>query len=215
VLSRWYALPGAYREAAAMRRLWDLAGGLVPMRAPGDWNQALMELGATVCLPRSPRCDVCPVAKLCRARSLGRPEAFPRAARRRATVRLRRAIVWIERRGRVLVERLEGRLLDGLWEPPGAALANARPARAALESALGRLGVKARLSDAGVRVRHTITHRAIEVELWLGQLTGRTPIRRNLRWVSTGSPEVALTALTKKAGRRLEPPAERRDPGRK
>src|SRR5207247_217348 len=77
VLSRWCALPVSIRDPRGARRLWALANALVPMRGVGDWNQALMELGATLCTPRSPSCQACPVKTSCRALALGSPEAYP------------------------------------------------------------------------------------------------------------------------------------------
>jgi len=198
VLSRQFALPVNARTAAGARRLWALAAALVPMRHPGDWNQALMELGATVCLPREPRCGACPVAKSCRARALGRPEAYPPAVSRRATERVRRAVALIERRGRVLVEQRHGALLAGLWEPPGVELANGASAQTAVAAKLAALGIGATLSDSGRRVRHAITHRAITVEVWSGRLTRTAPRRATLRWVERSHPALALTALARR-----------------
>jgi len=200
VLARWHARPWQVRKPADARVLWALATRLVPARGahPGDWNQALMELGATVCTPRAPRCEACPVARWCRARTLGRPEAFPPAAVRREGVRVRRAVAWIERRGRVLLARREGRLLAGLWEPPGVELAPGDDARGALARALRGLGIAARLEDLGLRVRHTITHRAIEVELWRATLL-RPPARSAaLAWTDPAARVRALTALTRR-----------------
>jgi A/G-specific adenine glycosylase len=198
VLSRLYALPAAIREPGGARRLWALAGSLVPMRRPGDWNQAVMELGATVCTPRAPACGGCPLRSLCRARRLDRVAEFPPVARRRATETMRRAVALIERRGRVLMERREGALLAGLWEPPGVELANGAAPAVALRAALASIGVRARLSDAGRVVRHTITHRAITVEVWQGALTGPAPRTARLRWVDPARPGVPLTALARK-----------------
>ena len=87
VLSRLFALPAAIREPRGAKALWALALALVPARGAGEWNQAIMELGATVCLPRSPRCDACPVRGQCRARVLGRIDAYPPVPARRATER--------------------------------------------------------------------------------------------------------------------------------
>ncbi|MGH7729627.1 MAG: A/G-specific adenine glycosylase, partial [Candidatus Eiseniibacteriota bacterium] len=92
VLSRLYALPAAIRDPRGARRLWALADSLVPMRRPGDWNQAMMELGATICTPRSPACARCPVRALCRARSLGRVDRYPPAVKRRTPQAIRRAV---------------------------------------------------------------------------------------------------------------------------
>ena len=77
VLARWLAEP-ALSSAAQ----WSLAGDLVPERAPDEFNQALMELGATVCTPKSPTCNACPVSRDCRAQAAGEPESYPARVRR-------------------------------------------------------------------------------------------------------------------------------------
>ena len=193
VLSRLGAVPAAIRDPGGARRLWELAGSLVPMRAPGDWNQALMELGATVCVARAPRCETCPVARWCRARARGRPEAFPPAHPRRPAVRLRRAVVLIRKRGRLLMIRRHGSLLEGLWEPPGVDLAQDADARRCLRPLMARLGVGGRVRDTGRRVSHTITHRTIEVEVW-SAAPGDTMAHQG-RWVDVDRTQVGITAL--------------------
>jgi len=198
VFSRHFGLPLSVRAPAGARTLWTLAEALVPMRDPGDWNQALMELGATICLPRAPRCGACPLARTCRALIEGRVDELPPAASRRATVRVRRAVALVSWRGRVLVERLSGSLLDGLWEPPGVELRDGEPAGPELEARLRRFGVRARLADTGRRVKHTITHRRIEVEVWEGAARAAPRPRRALRTIAPGEEGVALTALGSK-----------------
>ena len=197
VLSRLLAWPVSIRDAAGARRLWALADSLVPMRTPGDWNQALMELGATICTPRSPHCTSCPVKTWCRARTLGRAEDYPVVAPRRAVQRVRRAVALIERAGRVLMTRREGALLDGLWEPPGVELSR-RGAHASLSAELAARGIHARLEPTTRRVRHTITHRLIEVQIWQGTLTGTVRRSAKTRFVDPLRPAVPLTALASK-----------------
>ncbi|HEY2954766.1 MAG TPA: A/G-specific adenine glycosylase [Candidatus Eisenbacteria bacterium] len=198
VLSRVFALRASVRDPRGARRLWALAEALVPMRAPGEWNQALMELGAMVCVPRGPRCEICPVAALCRARALGRVGAFPPRETRRTGVPVNRAVALIVRRGRLLMARREGALLEGLWEPPGVEVANGASARARLLAELARLGVRARLAPTGRSVRHTITHRAITVSLWRGEGVGRVTPSARLRWVDPSRARLPLTALARR-----------------
>jgi A/G-specific adenine glycosylase len=81
VLSRVCIRAVAYREPRGQRELWALADSLVPARGAGDWNQALMELGATVCLPSSPRCAECPIRRWCRAHSIGASTSIRRGSR--------------------------------------------------------------------------------------------------------------------------------------
>jgi A/G-specific adenine glycosylase len=204
VLSRLRALPLGHRDAAGARALWALAGELVPARRPGDWNQALMELGATVCTPRAPRCAACPLRAACRALATGRVGQLPPAPARRAGVKVRQAVALIEWRGRMLVARRAGPLLDGLWEPPAVELRPRAPARRALEARLAGLGLRARLAPAGRRVRCSITHRDITAEVWRGALEGGARLPRSgaagepLRWVDPRRPALALTALAAK-----------------
>jgi A/G-specific adenine glycosylase len=201
VLSRLRALRATLREPRGAQALWALATALVPARRPGDWNQALMELGATVCTPRVPRCGECPVSRWCRAFALDRVAAFPPVFARRAVEEVRQAVVLIERRGRMLVARREGPLLAGLWEPPGVELASRRSARRALDARLAGLGLRARLAPAGTIIRYTITHRDITAEVWRGELAGSLPRSARLRWVDPRDPGVALTALAMKVAR--------------
>jgi A/G-specific adenine glycosylase len=178
--------------------------------APGEWNQALMELGATVCTPRAPRCHACPVRRHCRAFDSGRTAEFPPVAERRATVAVRRAVAIVERGGRWLLVRRSGPLLDGLWEPPGVELERDDDAGDVLEGELLRLGVRARLEDTGERVRHTITHRRITVEVWRARMIGPPPRTNSTRrWVVRGQRELALGALARRV-EELLPPVRRR-----
>ena len=195
VLARLHAAPVSIREPRDSRTLWALADSLVPMRAPGQWNQALMELGATICTPSAPRCGDCPLRRWCRAHASGRPEDFPLTSRRRAVERVRRAVALVENRGRMLLARRTGPLLDGLWEPPGVELLNGGSPRRALAAELQRLGVRAQLEATGHTVRHVITHRAIEVEVWRGTGAGR--LSSGAAW-HDGVRERPLTALARK-----------------
>jgi A/G-specific adenine glycosylase len=204
VLSRLFALRASVRDPRGARRLWRLADSLVPVPGAGEWNQAIMELGATVCLPRAPQCGECPVAKLCRARAQDRVHLLPPAAPRRRPERVRRAVALIARGGRLLVTRREGALLDGMWEPPGVELAGRASARPRLAEVLARLHVRARLAPTGRTVRHTITHRAIEVALWRGVLEADPPRSARLRWADPESRVLPLTALARRLGRGLQ-----------
>jgi A/G-specific adenine glycosylase len=198
VFARWAAKPLQLKRPADGRALWAMAEASMPARSTdaGDWNQALMELGATVCTPRAPKCDACPVAKWCRAHALGRADEFPPAAERRETVRIKRAVAWIEHRGRVLVVQRSGPLLDGLWEMPGADVARWSDAPPALADALRELGVRASLRPTEIRLAHTITHRAIEVRMWKGSTNA--PLTKSGRFVLPSRSKLTLTTATRK-----------------
>jgi A/G-specific adenine glycosylase len=102
------------------RRVARAAQALLDPSRPGDWNQAVMDLGATVCVPRRPRCPSCPVARHCLARASGRAPRLPRARARPPLPEVEVAVGIVRRGSSVLVGRRprEG-LLGGLWEFPG------------------------------------------------------------------------------------------------
>src|ERR1700731_2152923 len=77
VLARIFAVRGDLRDAKRWQGLQERADALLDPKSPGDWNQAVMELGATLCTPRAPQCLLCPVAQFCRARKLGLAGAIP------------------------------------------------------------------------------------------------------------------------------------------
>ncbi len=120
VLLRLYGKEGDPGNAAVSRWLWSRAERLVQRCGrPGDFNQALMELGATVCTPAAPACEVCPVAVHCAARRTGRCSEIP-TPRRRPKRHARSGLVALATRGeeRWLARRKASGLLGGLWEPP-------------------------------------------------------------------------------------------------
>jgi len=125
VLCRLFALRGDPTRAPLKKRLWQIAGDLVPAESPGDFNQALMELGATVCAPRAPRCGACPVRRACRARAGGVENELPELPQRRATVAVIRAAAVVWRKGRVLVVQVpaDAPRWGGFWRFPNADVA--------------------------------------------------------------------------------------------
>jgi A/G-specific adenine glycosylase len=88
VLARLGAVRGDLRESRRWQSLQKTAGELLDPKSPGDWNQAMMELGAMICTPRAPQCLLCPVAKFCCARQSGDPEAFPEKRKKREAVQI-------------------------------------------------------------------------------------------------------------------------------
>ena len=129
VLARLFALEQA-PEGAARRRYWELSAALLPPapEAPpksaendtGDFNQALMELGATVCTPQRPVCFLCPLADVCKARRAGEPERYPprKAVRPVPVVRVLTLLFRCQSGEVLLARRPAAGLWGGLWEPP-------------------------------------------------------------------------------------------------
>lgn len=155
VLARWTDEPEP-RDS----ELWALAEALVPPVRPGDFNQALMELGATICTPRAPRCLECPVRAFCAAYVAGTQEARPAPRRAKPLPHEHQAVAVVERDGRfLLARRHQDARLGGLWEFPGALRGVGESSAAAAERA-GRevTGVSARAISPIATVDHAFTH---------------------------------------------------------
>jgi A/G-specific adenine glycosylase len=173
VMARWLGLAEDVKRSGPRARLLAAAADLLEPSRPGDSNQALMEVGATVCLPRRPRCPLCPLRGACVAAAEGRPESYPppRPKRRSEAVRLLVAVV--EEGGRVLLYRRppESPLLAGTWELPWVELdGHAAAAGRRLAAKYGGAGDAAarsgwRLGPEVARVRHGITYRDFEVSV--------------------------------------------------
>jgi A/G-specific adenine glycosylase len=141
-------------EAPGAAELRDRAARLVPGDRPGDFNQALMELGATICTPRNPACHACPIAGACEARRLGVQMDRPRPREQKPVPDRRvRTFVLARRDGALLLARRpEDGLLGGLWELPG------EPLQPGIEPVV-EAGVPAPGPTAGLTpVRHTFSH---------------------------------------------------------
>lgn len=198
VLARLHALakplPGVRAEVAARAR------ALVPAARPGDFAQALMDLGATVCRPRAPDCSACPWAGNCAAFAAGRVGAYPVKAAAKAKPTRRGIAFWLCRDdGAILLERrAEDGLLGGMVGVPTTEWREqAWPADAARAQAPGRTEWTAL---PGV-VRHTFTHFHLELAVW----RGHGPADRNdAIWAAPGALDAhALPTLMKKVARHV------------
>jgi A/G-specific adenine glycosylase len=182
-------------------RLRTVAAALVPADRPGDFNQALMELGATICVPRSPRCGRCPVAQWCAARTAGTQDERPAKKTRSAVPAFRLGIAAVlDSSGRLLLERRpEGGLLGGMWGLPGDERAADEPAEhAALRAAQHSLGGDEPLTIAGEvgALSHRFSHR-LEEYVVVAFHTGSAD--RSGRFFSAAETRrVALSAAAKK-----------------
>jgi len=173
VLARLLALRGPeYRKDGPY---YNRAEELLDRERPGDWNQALMELGATVCTPRDPGCEACPLRSRCRARALGVVDELPEGRARRAPVDVQVAAALVERDGKVLlVRRPEGRLLGRMWEVPQTSLESRGLPDLARELE-ERHGLRVVPGALAVRARHAITYRRITLEGYRSRLKAPPP----------------------------------------
>ncbi len=120
VLCRYFNLQGDVKSSDNSGRLWDLAAQLLPTGRAGDYNQALMDLGATICTPRRPACATCPLQRGCTARRLGLQEQLPtkRPGKKLPHHEIGVGIVW-KKNKLLIARRFDRALLGGLWEFPG------------------------------------------------------------------------------------------------
>jgi A/G-specific adenine glycosylase len=168
VLARRFAIREDVGERGVMERFWSIATDLVRGPRPGDLNQALMELGATVCTPRAPRCGACPLRAACAARTAGDPEALPVKTRRTRVQPVAAVAAWVDRGGRGLaVRRAEGGLLGGMWELPGGELGSGESPEAALPRCLEQaVGLRIEAVEPVGAVEHLFTHRRLELHVF-------------------------------------------------
>jgi len=154
VLSRLFLLKGDYRKTPGKERVWDSARNLVESCGsslyPGDLNQALMELGATICTPRVPACASCPLAEICEAREKGVQQDYPQLDQKASVPTwMLRAWVVEDAKGRLLfAQRDTAGLFGGLWEVPTERL-----------EAPAKKGAKPL-----ARLTHVLTHRILQID---------------------------------------------------
>ena len=161
VLARLLAWNGDLAKAATQKRLWEAAERLVPERGAGQFNQALMELGATVCTPRQPMCLVCPVSSECRARKQGVQDQLPIKAAKPAPLIVEEACALVRREGKLLViQRGPGGLWEGFWEFPTIHISGVDPAGRCFEHPVDLDDGVFRLTGVRVKVgsiAHSVT----------------------------------------------------------
>jgi A/G-specific adenine glycosylase len=159
----------ATREALRARGL-----GEVPAARAGDFNQAVMELGATVCTPRAPRCGECPLASRCQAHAAGEAARLPVRTPKRAKTIVRVACcACVDGAGRVLLVRRQSGLLAGTWALPTAELEGSEEAESAARGIVRDIGVTAGQLRARGQVRHVFTHRDVTAEVFRVAATPR------------------------------------------
>lgn len=168
VLSRLFAVDGDPRSAATRRQLWKLAEVLLPPGQAGPFNEALMDLGATICTARDPRCLECPLSEGCQGYQRGDAERYPLRVQRRPLPHhdIAAGIIW--RGDQLLIsKRHTDDLLGGLWELPGGRLEDGET----LEECLVRevreeLGIEIAVGNLMMSIRHAYTHFCVTLHVF-------------------------------------------------
>lgn len=171
VLARLFAIREDVKSPETEKEIWSIAESMLDSARPGDWNQAMMELGATVCKPEHPECERCPLMTDCRAFGLGIQTELPRTSPRQEPVELDWTCLWIERSGNVLLWKRgpKERFLKGHWGLPE-----------------DRHIEDAKLGKKIATARHTITHHKIRLELVKAALGG-SKVPGSAKWIKKAS----------------------------
>jgi A/G-specific adenine glycosylase len=192
VFARWLLEPNPQEDW-----LWSQAERLLERTQPGEWNQAIMELGATVCVPKNPSCASCPVSSHCRAFAQDRVAGTPVPKVRAKVKEIRAVALVVGHDGTFLLEqRPKKGLLGGLHGFPLQVIDS--DANTALEALLARFGLKSFGAWFGT-VSHTMTHRQLEVQVYAMHLESQRFVNAN---------DVALSKLDQKILTRSESTAD-------
>lgn len=180
VLCRLAKIQSDPREPKTVRRLWALAEEILPTDQVGEFNSALMELGATICTPRDPRCSACPIRQVCQAAAAGLQNSIPLPRKSRPSPTVQRWTICIRHKNRWLVERrpATGRWA-GLWQFPTIEPAGERPTAAVISEKIG-------LPISEIRrigqIRHALTHRRYIFTAFVAATASALP-RSNGKWI--------------------------------
>jgi len=200
VVARLFALRGNLDQPKFRGAIERELARLLSRRQPGNFNQALMELGQTICLPRAPRCPACPLRKRCRGFDSGDPATYPLPRPRRATESYCLAVALLRRGPRVaLVRGLDEGLLVDLWNFPAAFGRSPREARERLREKLHLLAhLSCCLGEPLAEFHHTITFRSIRGRVYAVEGCRRIT-RGAIRWFDLRRlPQAAISQLARK-----------------
>jgi len=191
VLARVFNVTLPARSTKGEARLWELAREHLPAGRAGDYNQALMDLGAGICKPQNPTCLLCPLAEFCEALALGVQEERPVMETRAPIPTWTVTAAILQRDGLVLVARRPSHgLLGGMWEFPGGKVEEGEELPAGLQREIREeLGVEIRVGQPFGIYRHAYTHFKVVLHAFLCTLADGEPDARvasEIRWVQPG-----------------------------
>ena len=188
VLARLLDLRASIDDASTTEQFWEVAGVLVRGKSPGDFNQALMELGARVCAPKTPACDACPVRTHCRSRLHGTQDIVPVRTPKKSVPHHEIVVAAIKKNGRYLLgKRPPNGLLGGLWEFPGGKVeAGESHATALTREVREELGITVSPGGLIAAVDHAYSHFRVTLNVYACTQTSgkvRPNAHDELKWV--------------------------------
>ncbi len=165
VLARVFNLEVDIRSTAAEKLLWGIAAQLVPAESAGEFNQALMKLGARICIPKLPRCKQCPLKRICHAQKVGLQSERPVRGEKAALPSNIEVVAVLRRNGCVLLtQRPTDGLLGGMWRFPGGRIKAGKSSISFLRNEIARiLGMQVKVGARIQTVEHTYTHFKVTV----------------------------------------------------
>ncbi|MGH7740233.1 MAG: A/G-specific adenine glycosylase [bacterium] len=181
VFSRVFHLKGNLKSGLGHQRVWELAEAKVSAQRPGDYNQALMELGATLCFSENPLCLLCPLVLICEAAKKGIQNELPEKFKVDKTVDVPMAALLVEKNGKVLIRKRsdQEKWLKGMWEFPSAEGKTFEEAVKKLEKEL-----KAKAAPAFIKeVRHQITRHKIKLRFFSARPKSAQALGKAYQWV--------------------------------
>ncbi|MGH1363805.1 MAG: A/G-specific adenine glycosylase [Calditrichia bacterium] len=189
VLARLFEIDLPVNVANAKKTFQQIATELLHTQRSGDYNQALMELGATICKPRSPLCKECPVADLCAVQLNSNQHEYPKRKKRKPVPVYRMATGVVYRNDRVLITRRpEDGLLGGLWEFPGRNVEAAETSSADCKVAIkDAVNLEVEVGERIASVKHAYSHFKVEMDVYnCTYIAGAVELSKavDFKWVS-------------------------------
>ena len=176
LLSRVFRIEHDVKSKEGQTLLWQLAQWLIPPKSASDFNQGMMELGATVCKPKNPDCQRCPLQAYCRAKKHGDIDSFPIKAKRIGTKEKKKIpykVAWLTRRQKILLCRRHANgLFPGVWELP----------HAETKASLKKLFTNPTdvMPKSIIHFEHVLSHRLLDIKLYPAEIEGKAKLRNDL-----------------------------------
>jgi A/G-specific adenine glycosylase len=188
VLSRYFLVCGDLKEKNNLAALWQHAETILPQKNADLFTQAIMDLGATICLPKSPNCIACPVSQSCLAYQEGVQNKLPEKSPTKKVPHYDFIAAIIQKGGKVLIKkRPEKGLLGGLWEFPSGKIASKEGLSqgAYLDELIEKeVGSQVSLLPLAIQIKHAFTHFKMTLHLFSGTVKKAALSDSSLKWVS-------------------------------
>ncbi|QPJ63944.1 MAG: A/G-specific adenine glycosylase [Candidatus Nitrohelix vancouverensis] len=174
VLSRLFRINENGKTSAGEKILWARAEEILPQKNIGDFNQSLMELGASICLPQQPLCLLCPLRDLCEVSATGEQALYPPPKPSAPAKKIEVSAVVLIRRGKVYIQqRPQKGLMGGLWEFPGGKIeAGETPEECAVRETREELGLEIQLKEKWMTIRHSYTQFRVTLHVFEAKAQG-------------------------------------------